>query len=220
MEYLVQDQYEDPIQPTDSWGRFLSMRYRERRDFYDSLPTTEQQLVWKELQRIEYFRDHFKERKLSETDHLSLDLLLEEARNVWNVFAFERCECELAKCQNVGNRNYQILRAVQQRGGVAISDADFSISSEKEEFDLANYDPDEPDFGYNGWLMEFADGRRPVDNPRCYGEFPHQKLSIRQLLYNRIDTPLIRMENKDQLRYFHLPANNMAWVEVSHTTAA
>ncbi|KAG9235378.1 hypothetical protein BJ875DRAFT_374401 [Amylocarpus encephaloides] len=213
--YSIEDQYEDPIIPSDSWGQFLSMRFRERKSFYDNLNAPEQQMIWKELQRIEYFRDTFKSRKLSATDTIPLDSLLEEARNDWNAIAFERCERELAKRRGIETeeRNCHILREVQRRGGVTTCVSQFLISSENDSVDLENYNPDEPDYGYNGWLMAFADGRRGIDNPLCYGEFPHQKISIRQLLYNKTKTPLTRMEDKDQLRYFHLPANNMAWVE-------
>jgi hypothetical protein len=217
MAYSIEDQYEDPIPPTDSWGQFLSMRFRKRKAFYDNLNVPEQQMIWKELQRIEYFRGAFKSRKLSASDIIPLDSLLEEARKSWNAIAFERCERELAKYQGIQTeeRNCHILRAVQRRGGVVFSDGQFSIPSENEAIGLENYNPDEPDYGYNGWLIAFEDGRQGIDNPLCYGEFPHQKISIRQLLYNKRETPLTRMESDHQLRYFHLPANNMAWVEVS-----
>jgi hypothetical protein len=220
MAYSIQDQYEDPIPQIDSWGQFLSMRFRERRAFYDNLNAPEQQIIWKELQRIDYFRDSFKGRKLWASDDNTLDYLLEKARKSWNTVAFERCERELAKCQGIQNeeRNCHILRAVQRRGGVASSDGQFYIPSEKDAIDLENYNPDEPDYGYNGWLMAFEDGRRGIDNPLCSGKFPHQKISIRQLLYNKSETPLTRTENNDLLRYFHLPANNMVWVEVSRIT--
>jgi len=219
MAYSIQDQYDDPVPPTDSWGRFLSMRFRERQYFYDNLNIPEQQIIWKELQRIEYFRDVFKNRKLSASDAMPLNALLEEARASWNTIAFERCEYELAKCLNIASeeRNYHILRAVHARGGVISYDGKLIIANEKNAIDLENYDPDEPDYGYNGWLMAFADGKRGIDDPMCYGEFPHQKLSIRQLLYNKSETPLTRTENRDELKYFHLPANNMAWVEVNLT---
>ena len=219
MVYTIEDEYEDPLPPTDSWGRFLSMRFRERRSFYDNLNVQEQQIIWKELHRIEYFRDAFKSRKLSTSDTVPLVSLLEEARKHWNAIAFERCERDLAIRHGVEGeeRNCHILRAVQKRGGEASSDGQFSIPSEKGAIDLENYDPDEPDYGYNGWLIAFADGQRGINSPLCYGEFPHQKLSIRQLLYNKKETPLMRTESKDQLQYFHLPANNMAWVEVSLT---
>lgn len=220
MVYSVKDKYEDPIPPTDSWGRFLSMRFQERRAFYDRLNSPEQQIIWKELQRIKYFRDTFGNRKLSASDKFGLDSLLEEARKKWNSVAYERCNSELAKRQGseTEERNCHILRAVQERGGVSSPDDQFSMRSEKDAVDLKNYNPDEPDYGYNGWLMAFEDGKRGIDDPLCYGEFPHQKMSIRQLLYNKTETPLIRKENKDELRYFHLPANNMAWVEVSRIT--
>lgn len=218
MAYNVEDKYEDPIQPTDSWGQFLSMRFRDRRTFYDTLSEAEQKLVWKERQRIEYFRETFKERKLSESDTIPLDYLLEEARRNWNQVAFKRCEHELAKRRGIEGeeRNCHILRAIQMRGGSIPCDDQSPISSENKELDLKNYNPAEPDFGYNGWLMAFKDGRQGINNDLCYGEFPHQKISIRQLLHNTKETPLVRTEDKDLLRYFHLPANNMAWVEVSH----
>jgi len=218
MAYSIEDQYEDPIPPTDSWGRFLSMRFRERRAFCDSLNVPEQQMIWKELQRIEYFRDAFKNRSLSASDTAPLESLLEDARKKWNTAAFERCEAEIAKIQDVKiqERNCHILRAVQKRGGAVPAEGQFPIISEKDAIDLENYNPNEPDYGYNGWLMAFEeDGRQAINSPLCYGEFPHQKISIRQLLYNKRETPLTRIENDDQLRYFHLPANNMAWVEVS-----
>ncbi|KAH7308294.1 hypothetical protein BKA65DRAFT_415197 [Rhexocercosporidium sp. MPI-PUGE-AT-0058] len=215
MDYNVEDQYEDPIPPTDSWGQFLSMRFRNRKAFYDKQTEPEKRMIWKERQRIDYFRDTFKERKLSESDTVPLEYLLKEARENWNRIAIQRCEHELAKRRGISaeERNCHVLRAVQMRGGVIPCDDQSPISSEDKTLDLDNYDPAEPDYGYNGWLMEFEDGRRGIDNSLCYGEFPHQKLSIRQLLYNKKETPLVRIEDKDRLRYFHLPANNMAWVE-------
>lgn len=47
-----------------------------------------------------------------------------------------------------------------------------------------------------------------------HGEFPHQAISMRRLLYDKEHTPLRRTTDKTQLRYFHLEANNMKWVEV------
>ncbi len=220
MAYSIEDQYEDPIPPTDSWGQFLSMRSRERRAFYDKLNSSEQEMIWKELERIKYFRSTFKSRKLSASDTIPLDSSLEEARKSWNTIAFERCQRELTKRQSIEaeKRNCHILREVQRRRGFISTDSQFSVPSENEAVNFENYNPDEPDYGYNGWLIAFADGKRGINNPLCYGEFPHQKMSIRKLLSNKANTPLRRTEDKDQLRYFHLPANNMAWVEVSLIT--
>jgi hypothetical protein len=211
--YTLEDdsQHADPIPPTDSWGQFLSMRFWKRRAFYDGLDEPEQQLIAKELQRIEYFR-----RKRSASDARPFLALLEVSRTHWNAIAFERAQEELSKRRGIATeeRNCRILREVRRRGGDTSSGAQFSILNEKDTVNIMNYNPDEPDYGYNGWLMTFEDGRRGIDDPRCYGRFPHQKISIRQLLYNKDETPLYRSENKNELRYFHLPANNMAWVEV------
>lgn len=213
--YSERDIYVDPIPLTDSWGQFLSMRFGEREAFYSGLPESEQKLISKELMRIDYFRGVYKDRTLAPSDGSPLTWLLEKARKEWNASAFARCQAELAKRQgnHLEARNCRILREVHRRGGKPGVDVRIPTSSEKRR-SLANYNPAEPDYGYNGWLMMFEDGKRGIDDPRCYGNFPHQKISIRQLLYNKEETPLSRSGNKKNLRYFHLPANNMTWVEV------
>lgn len=220
-QYSEEDIAVDPIPLTDSWGQFLSMRFRKRKAFYDDLPEPEQKLISKELMRIQYFRDTYKKRCLSSSDGDPLASQLGKARAEWNSVAFRRCQTELAKRQDISDeargcrilREVRILKEVQRRGGRPGTDGEVPIPSGND-LSLDDYNPKEPDYGYNGWLMAFEDGKRGIDDPQCYGQFPHQKISIRKLLYNKDETPLARSENKDNLRYFHLPANNMAWVEV------
>jgi hypothetical protein len=209
--YSERDIYVDPIPLTDSWGQFLSMRFGEREAFYNSLSEPEQKLISKELMRIDFFRSVYKERPLASSDGIPLTSLLDEARKEWNMSAFGRCHIELAKRQGHPEeaRNCNILREVQRRGGRPGDNVWIPTMPKS----LSNYNPAEPDYGYNGWLMVFEDGKRGIDDPRCYGNFPHQKISIRQLLYNKEETPLARSDSKEDLRYFHLPANNMTWVE-------
>jgi hypothetical protein len=47
--------------------------------------------------------------------------------------------------------------------------------------------------------------------------FPNQKIALNELLYNRDPdkNPLMEPCPADTIRYFHFPANNMSWVEVS-----
>lgn len=221
--YAENDIYVDPIPLTDSWGQFLSMRFGERKTFYDELDEPGRQLISKELMRIKHFRDLYQKHFLSTADSDPLAALLERARADWNSIAFHRCHGELAKKQGIvaEERNCRILRAVQRRGGYPGADGPDLVPSGTDG-NLANYNPAEGDYGYNGWLMVFEDGRRGINDDRCYGQFPHQKISIRQLLYNKEKTPLRRSEDKSKLRLFHIPANNMAWVEVKgsqlHTT--
>jgi len=97
--YDVEDLYEDPIPPNDAWGKFLSMRFSQRPAFYNDLQMSEKELVRKEVQRIEYFRDYFKTRLLSPSDGISLVALLEASRSSWRKIAFGRCKDELEICQ-------------------------------------------------------------------------------------------------------------------------
>ena len=47
-------------------------------------------------------------------------------------------------------------------------------------------------------------------------EFPNQKISLNRLLYDQDPerNPLIKPCTEDVVRYFHVPANDMKWVEV------
>lgn len=216
--YDVDDISTDPIQLTDSWGKFMSLRFRQRQTFYQELDATEKQLVRKEVHRIQFFRDYFNGRKLLESDAKSLVTLLEDSRTAWNTRAFEDCGSKLSG-EAISPRDRLVLEAVQRRGGKQRSEGELPASTTEDDTDLTNYKPDEPDYGYNGWLMAFENGKERKNDRRCCGEFPHQKISIRKLLYNKSDTPLTRTDNKNELRYFHLPANNMAWVEASGLNA-
>ncbi|RYP90967.1 hypothetical protein DL770_002883 [Monosporascus sp. CRB-9-2] len=61
--------------------------------------------------------------------------------------------------------------------------------------------------------MFFRDGR-PITMPGVGGAFPNQKVSVQTLLIKDEDAnPLMRDFGDDTIRYVHLPANNMAWVE-------
>lgn len=52
-------------------------------------------------------------------------------------------------------------------------------------------------------------------------EFPNQKLTVHQALYDTQSNPIFETKAEDgsrQLKYIHLPANHMGWVEVSVLT--
>ncbi|PFH60895.1 hypothetical protein XA68_10140 [Ophiocordyceps unilateralis] len=222
--YGVDDLHPELVPSTDPWGQYLSMRYRDRKAFFQPLDDKTQYLVRKELDRIGYLRRAIQDRKLFEDDDTPLVLKLSQARSSWNQTAAERCDDEIAKCKNTeqGRRDRLILEAVRRRNGLVMEDAHNESlellwqSSEQpcseEAADVTTYDPDKPDYGYNGWHLSFESGKGGVDNPLCYGQFPHQKIAIQRLLHDKETTPLKRVDD-GVLRYFHLPANNMTWVE-------
>ncbi len=54
------------------------------------------------------------------------------------------------------------------------------------------------------------------DDERCTDTFPDQRIRIKDLLYNKDKNanPLMSDCEEDEIRYFHIPSNNMEWVEV------
>ncbi|KAK3389773.1 hypothetical protein B0H63DRAFT_464311 [Podospora didyma] len=62
-------------------------------------------------------------------------------------------------------------------------------------------------------VVYFKDGR-PFDVPGLSNSFPSQKVIMSDLLSeDETRNPLMQSVEEGTVRYFHLPANNMAWVE-------
>lgn len=55
----------------------------------------------------------------------------------------------------------------------------------------------------------------PYDHPYLEGHFPYQTIPLDSLLYSRGRNPLIWKCEEGMIRWFHIPANNMIWIEVS-----
>jgi hypothetical protein len=66
-------------------------------------------------------------------------------------------------------------------------------------------------------LIYFTDGR-PCNRPSiasAQDQFSYQKVSVDDLLTESQDNPIMWPCPENTIRYFHLPANNMIWIEVS-----
>jgi hypothetical protein len=78
---------------------------------------------------------------------------------------------------------------------------------------------DKPDYGLKACIMHFVKGggghTHTHRHKKVVGAFPNQKIAIDYLLTKSEDNPLNEDCPQDRLRYFHLPTNNMAWIEVS-----
>lgn len=81
--------------------------------------------------------------------------------------------------------------------------------------------PDRPHYENNNIDCEikasmiFFKNSRPYDIPGFQGTFPNQKTPISNMLAEDQDlNPLMQPCEENMVRYFHLPANNMIWVEV------
>jgi hypothetical protein len=231
--YCVDDQYFDPVAPSDAWAAFLAVRFSDRQELYESFSNHEKETVRKELRRINYLRGYFACHRLSASDTLPILDCLEQSHNRWRERASRRCKDELHRCEVAIarangyrraelNRERSILKQVEQwptqeyaRLRQSISPVSFIPGLEAEE-DSVDDNPAESNYGYNGWVIVFDQQKGGVnlDHPLCHGKFPHQKISVQRLLYDKANTPLKRSADRTHLRYFHLQANNMKWVEV------
>lgn len=64
-------------------------------------------------------------------------------------------------------------------------------------------------------MIYFKDSR-PFDVPGVDNTFPDQNIPVKELLCDDEESnPLMQSCEEGMFRYFHLPANNMIWVEVS-----
>lgn len=68
-------------------------------------------------------------------------------------------------------------------------------------------------YGMETSMLFFKD-LKPWDHPSFPKTFPNQKIKIHDLLEKSAKNPLMEPCDPDMIRYFHLPHNNMSWVEV------
>ncbi|KAH7304372.1 hypothetical protein BKA65DRAFT_579223 [Rhexocercosporidium sp. MPI-PUGE-AT-0058] len=84
------------------------------------------------------------------------------------------------------------------------------------DLDIDRADLNAPEYGFKGNAIYFcktADEWSGSTNEGIDGSFPNQKISIHKMLNDTTGNPLAERCPSNQLRYFHLPANNMRWVE-------
>jgi hypothetical protein len=104
------------------------------------------------------------------------------------------------------------VRAWSQRRDVPWHDPE-SAGTEK-----AATDRYHPDKDLKAYALAFKDGKGvTIDNELCSGKFPDQKIVVHDLLRSE-NSPLGKhtaesTASSGNVRYFHLPSNNMQWVE-------
>lgn len=148
---------------------------------------------------------------LPDDDKLKKAIIEEEKRiqGLRRVFEHEAHDSENGKLlENFKDALVQVFPA-----HVSPPPSSFSIQSNT--IDM-NQNGDEVALGdLNANIMYFKNNR-PYDHPKFPGTFPNQKVSLSLLLEKNVErNPLMWRCEPDMIRYFHVPANNMSWMEVS-----
>jgi hypothetical protein len=97
---------------------------------------------------------------------------------------------------------------------------------EQAESNSESFEPD-PYYGFKAYAIYFKKSKNGSytrhDHPSDKfsegpgskkAKWPNQKILIRDLLQSTEGSPLMEPCEKDHIRYFHFPANNMGWIEV------
>ncbi|KAL2063961.1 hypothetical protein VTL71DRAFT_4455 [Oculimacula yallundae] len=71
----------------------------------------------------------------------------------------------------------------------------------------------ENSYGLNAYMVFFKNAE-PFTNELYLGKFPNQRIAVKDLLHDDKGTnPLMQECGENEIRYFHLPGNNMDWIE-------
>ncbi|CZT00269.1 uncharacterized protein RCO7_08344 [Rhynchosporium graminicola] len=68
-------------------------------------------------------------------------------------------------------------------------------------------------FGLNAYMVFFKNSE-PFTDPDYSGHFPDQRIAVKDILQDdKENNPLMKGCGENEIRYFHLPGNNMDWIE-------
>lgn len=157
----------------------------ERERFYRPLDDSIKKSISTELRRVDYLR-----RTLQKSEAAEDSTLVHDQYHVLYQWRKEHCD-NIKKIQRIRRRTYDQPDHYQGRA-------------------LDDYDADKD---LKAYMICFEKGKGVSDdNELCHGSFPNQKLPVHDLLRDA-GSPL-RRSTGPRIRYFHLPSNNMKWVQV------
>jgi hypothetical protein len=230
--------YDDPDYAQDDLVTYFSMRDNGRTSRKQYLDSLSQKLIYRIIQeetRIERLRTAFfkyrpkqelvkahKERcfawRKEARENRDTNMRDLEARRL----EFEKsqpCPGERTERRRLGFMNEKrILNAISSWPSHHPIEPDVGIEEPSSE-SLGDLGTDEQNYGFQACIMYFKRGAvGHTHSHKCrnvQGYFPNQKIPVHILLSDIDDNPLKEPCKPGTFRYFHLPTNNMAWIEVS-----
>lgn len=214
----VKDHYDDRRFSQDVYNNYLSMRYLDRKSYLKSRNAEYTALLENEERRIRQLRDRFDTEE--KTTHLGRNL--SKSRYEWRVTAKARAQDEShieridkeGKYSQKPERKEDILELLQ-RVHIWETDRDPTNANANAPTSTEQHDFKDSGNGFDARVIKFRHGLggERYYHPKCHGEFPNQKVSVEDLLFDP-GSPLTQACEEGTIRHFHLPANNMYWVEV------
>lgn len=170
---------------------FGCLRVEDRSEYFETLEPKQQDRLRTEIRRFARMRRFFEEQDTDKTARIlvtDLETSLKEWRSL----------------QHFPNKPVVMEPDIAPAAEVVEQDVK----------DLHLLPENDPDLKAN---LIFYKGSRSYSHPQFHDTFPHQKISLKSLLFekDKKTNPLMMDCEKDMIRYIHLPANNMSWVEES-----
>ncbi|CAM1509028.1 Fc.00g027670.m01.CDS01 [Cosmosporella sp. VM-42] len=206
---------------TDKLSHYMGcVEYCEREDYFNQLPDDGKRQIKTEWRRIQLLR------QVLQTSDAEKHLV----NNVSGSLSAWKTEMRTEKFQKVQKWSTQRKpkRKNCQAHDPGAEEAQARRQSRPELLTSAEYNPDKDT---NAYVIQYRNGvgitdhsKRPNGSKIFLGKFPNQKISVDSLLRDEEINPLgkdrsaennhEREGSKEHLvRYFHLPTNNMKWVQ-------
>ncbi len=162
------------------------LKLRERSGYYDRRQEKNKKRIREEESRIARLRSSFEADQQSEAGQLLVRFKM----------------------------SLQLWRNTHKKGGRAGTILESNPPTRESESATGQRVPEPPEKEMKASMVFFMNSR-PYTHPDWGDKFPNQKVSLYDLLYKTDKSnPLMRDCEEGMIRYFHLPANNMHWVEV------
>jgi hypothetical protein len=205
---------------------YMRKRFDERDDFLKSLPEDDKKKIERELKYL----DDVQTELGFNTERKKVIKDLRKCRDDWRKKVKDNMNSIREGVQN--SEIYSKKNRARERDE-DLERLDRIAKSGSPPDDRPRPAPAAPDeyFGINSYAMYFKRSREntagerqgDMQDPDIWagcdsgaaqfsGEFPNQKIPVEELL-SKSTSPLKRASGTECIRYFHIPANNMSWVE-------
>jgi hypothetical protein len=174
---------------------FGCLKFDKRQEFLDGLDDSDRakQRIIEEQTRILTLRSFF---EMEGHNTAAGSLLYRFKMNLRHRFPEDRSKIDPVPDARSGEARQNLRRAEEREKDFILEDLNANLIYFKKKQD--------------GLHMEPHDHQMFLPN-----KFPDQKIKLSELLRDDSETnPLMWKCEKDMIRYFHLPANNMEWIEV------
>lgn len=192
---------------------YFRCKYSERdglKQYYEQTDPVQRKRIDLELDRIDRLRSNF----TKHVENVPLFTSMKHSRSNWRQHAKSKCFEEKKRLSRLLNKATTCeLRKRYERDLCTLQAFEASADPLQHETGA------EEDKGYGFVVYKISLKRKPPtkESPQSsYKDYSYSGYPLNDILYKKQSNPLMEECEENSIRYFHFPANNMRWVEVSN----